>query len=208
MNGTPKTDWEQLTDVELFEEIAKKQAWALEAIYDRHASHLNGLALKILKDEYLAEEVLQDIFLNIWKKPNQFNKSKGSPLGWMMVLCRNRSIDKLRAKQSAVERSASLNEDMLFQDELWSVDNPFETLDYKELQTRIKGALEQLPGEQCLPIEMAFYQGFSQTEISDQLNLPLGTVKTRIRLGMQKLRSMRQPSMVEVMPCLLWLSAR
>ncbi|MFQ5641414.1 MAG: sigma-70 family RNA polymerase sigma factor [bacterium] len=190
MNTHTRETGKEYTDLELFEEIASKQTWALEAIYDRHAGRLNGLAIKILKDDYLAEEVLQEVFLTIWNDPSRFNRSKGSPLAWMMILCRNKAIDKLRAKETAVKRSAILNEDILFQDEVWAADNPLQETHYRELQTRIRGALAQLPSEQRLAIEMTFFQGFSQTEISEQLNLPLGTIKTRIRLGMQKLRTL------------------
>lgn len=177
-----------VTDPELFSEIARKQTWAFEELYDRHAARLNGLALTILADEHLAEDVLQEIFLNIWNSAGQFDMRKGTPLGWMMIFCRNRSIDKLRSRSTQQKRSAVLDEETLLQDKHWRSESPLDTVSMNELQQAIARALALLPLEQCLPIEMAFFQGYTQREISERLCLPLGTIKTRMRLGMQKLK--------------------
>jgi RNA polymerase sigma-70 factor (ECF subfamily) len=162
-------------------------------IYDRYAARMNGLALKILSDVFLAEEVLQEVFIKIWKNPDQFNKTKGTPLAWMMVLCRNLAIDKLRAKKRVESRTTNLDENLLFQHNIWAPEDPAQSVDYYQIQKSVRKALSQLPFEQSQPIEMAFFQGYSQSEISHAMNLPLGTVKTRMRLGMQKLRSFFQP---------------
>ncbi|MFQ5633003.1 MAG: sigma-70 family RNA polymerase sigma factor [bacterium] len=181
-------EFENYSDTELFDEIARKQTRALEVIYDRYAARLNGLALKILQDVHTVEEVLQEIFLKIWQNPDRFNKSKGNPLNWMMALCRNRAIDKLRAKQRNIERTAKIDDRLLFLDKIWSTNDPWRTVSYNEIQKSVQQGLSQLPVEQSELIELAFFQGYSQSEISKLRDIPLGTVKTRIRLGMQKLR--------------------
>ena len=194
MKAKTKKDVESFSDAELFEEIVRKQAWAFSAIYDRHSPQLYGLALKILKDQALAKDVLQETFLTIWKNAGQFDKSRGNPLVWMMVVCRNRSIDTLRWIEKRNKRLANLNEAALQNVESWSEKYPLESIDQNEMKTIITKALDRLPENQRLPIEMAYFGGFSQSEISNELQLPLGTIKTRIRLGMQKLRSLIKES--------------
>ena len=174
------------SDAFLLTEIAKKETWALSVLYERYSARLYGLALKILKDESLAQDVVQDIFLKVWQNADKFEKSRGSAIAWLMILCRNRSIDKLRQREKSTKRSTVFNEELNIATSFF--ENPQETVEQNELQKTITNALSQLPQEQRTAIEMAFYQGFSQSEISDELKVPLGTIKTRIRLGMQKLR--------------------
>jgi RNA polymerase sigma-70 factor (ECF subfamily) len=178
------------SDEELFNEIVKKQAWALSTLYDKYSPQLYGLALKILKEQALAEDALQETFLAIWEKAKDFDKKRGSHIAWMIGVCRNLCIDKLRAKYTRLKRSAFLREEMIQRYSNSQSDNPFEIVNYKETQKIITDALNQLPVDQRQAIEMAYFSGLSQTEISSELNLPLGTVKTRIRLGMQKLRDL------------------
>lgn len=174
------------SDAFLLTEIAKKETGALSGLYERYSARLYGLALKILKDESLAQDVVQDIFLKVWQNADKFEKSRGSAIAWLMILCRNRSIDKLRQREKSTKRSAVFNEELNIATSFF--ENPQDNVEQNELQKTITNALSQLPQEQRTAIEMAFYQGFSQSEISDELKVPLGTIKTRIRLGMQKLR--------------------
>ncbi len=184
----------ELSDSELFECISDKKSWAMDALYDRHAPRLNGLAFKVLNDDDLAEEVLQEIFIKVWESAHTFNKEKGSPLAWMMIMCRNRAIDKYRSRQSVRKHEVAWDESILFRDMKSKDVDPIKAIYNKDLQVQIKYAMSTLPAEQSLPIEMAFFQGYSQSEISEKLALPLGTVKTRMRLGMKKLRT----QMIEV----------
>lgn len=176
------------SDADLFDEIAQGQAWALSALYDRYSARLYGLALKILQDRSLAEDVLQDIFLNIWDNPKKFDKSRGAPVAWLMISCRNRCIDKLRSREKATQKTAILDEEKLSNISLF--ENPLDVIELNEMQKSIANALSQLPEEQRVTIEKAYFEGLSQSELSDVLQLPLGTIKTRMRLGMQKLRSL------------------
>ena len=142
--------------------------------------------MKILRDQQLAEDVLQEVFLSLWHRAASFDARKGSLLGWLMILCRNRSIDKLRSRAAAQKRSSPMNDAVL----QVPGDDAQAASEFPLLQQEIRRALAALPHEQSLPIELAFFQGLSQTEIAQRLDWPLGTVKTRIRLGMQKLRVM------------------
>ncbi|MFQ5674928.1 MAG: sigma-70 family RNA polymerase sigma factor [bacterium] len=195
MSDKSKEEISARSDLELFEQMADKQSWALAALYDRHASRLFGLALKILKDPTLAEDALQDVFLHIWRKAALFNQKCGNPLGWMFIVCRNSCIDKLRAKERAYTRS-SFVEDLMQQWHWGAGEDPFKKASDSQLQEVVVKALEQLSVEQRTPIEMAFFEGFTQSEIAKELELPLGTIKTRIRLGMRKLRNLMQAAIV------------
>ena len=179
-----------LPDEDLFKEIANGQRQAFSVIYDRYSSQLYGLALKILQNQTLADDVIQDVFVNIWKKAGTYDRSKGTPIAWMMILCRNRCIDALRRLNKNRSRSAVLTEELVQTVSDESAANPLEKAGLSELQTAVRRAMEILPPEQREPIELAYFKGFSQSEIASELNLPLGTIKTRIRLGMQKLRDL------------------
>jgi RNA polymerase sigma-70 factor (ECF subfamily) len=183
-------EFSSLTDEALFQEMASGQTGAFSVIYDRYSPQLYGLALKILQNQSLAEDVIQDIFVNIWKKAGAYDRSRGTPIAWMTILCRNRCIDMLRRQDKNRRRSAILDEDVLqvIADE--RAENPLENASFSEMRGVIKRAMENLPEEQRQAIEMAYFKGFSQSEIAGELNLPLGTVKTRMRLGMQKLKDL------------------
>jgi RNA polymerase sigma-70 factor (ECF subfamily) len=179
----------ELSDRELMESIVRKDADAFSILYDRHAAKLFGLAIQIVKDRALAEDILQDIFLSLWKNAGQFDPGKGNPLTWLMVLCRNRCIDKLRVRSKKAGRTNQLSEKEAQQAMSSKADNPAEYAIQNETHAIIKDALQQLPAEQRTLIELAYFSGFTQSEIAETSGLPLGTVKTRIRLGMQKLKS-------------------
>ncbi len=187
-----RRNFELLSDSEIVGMIAAGKEEALAALYDRHAARLYGLALRILKDQSQAEEALQDTFLSVWKNAQRFDKHIGDPLAWMMIMCRNRSIDRLRSKERSRTRSAALSEGSLQIKLEWHAQHPLEAINLDEQRTRVVRAMMKLPDDQRLPIEMAFFDGLTQSEIAHALNLPLGTIKTRIRLGMQKLKSLLQ----------------
>ncbi len=183
-------DTGSITDIDLLNAVARRDRSALSTFYDRHVAGLYGLALKILRDEALAQDVLQDLFLFLWENADRFIERRGSPVGWMMISCRNRCIDKLRQKERRQRRTTDLDETTLQSIEMNESESPLEFVHQKEVQKVVTQALDGLPEEQRVPIEMAYFKGMSQSEIAKNLNLPLGTVKTRIRLGMQKLRDL------------------
>ena len=181
---------EALTDIQLFEGLLRKDVSSLTALYDRSSPALFGLACKILQDRSLAEDVVQELFIYIWEHADRFNRKRGNPMAWLMVICRNRCIDKLRSSAHR-GRSTPIDETALssVSDE---AGDPADEVSQKELAICISNALGQLPEEQRLPIELAYFEGMSQSEIATKLRLPLGTTKTRVRLGMRKLRILMQ----------------
>ena len=195
MEGKSQEETAQVSDSQLFTEIVAKKTWALSTLYDRYSAHLFGLAVKILNDQQLAEDVLQDLFLYLWNNSDKFSQSRGNAFSWVTIICRNRCIDQLRSKQRKTQSSGLMNEEIVRNITIDESESPFEIVSYNEKQKQVSGALQQLPEEQRRPIEMAYFEGLSQTEISAELQQPLGTIKTRMRLGMQKLRNLMKQMM-------------
>jgi len=173
-------------DVELLRRIADGDAGALSAFYDQHASLLFGLAHRILNDLKEAEDVLQEVLLQIWTKSATYDPAQGRPLAWVLTLTRHKAIDRLRATE---RRRARLLEPT---DELPDCPAPGasapELAGTNEQGEVVRQALATLPVPQRRAIELAFFDGLTQTEVAAALNEPLGTVKARIRRGMLKLR--------------------
>jgi RNA polymerase sigma-70 factor (ECF subfamily) len=177
-----------ISDAELFSRIAKLQVDALSALYDRYAGQLYGLACKILKDNTQAEDVLQELFVFIWENADKFDRKRGASLAWLTVLCRNRCIDKLRSNTSKVRRTTPIAEVSIKNIATDDADDPWQSAAYNETRNKVRDALRRLPAEQRETILLAYFEGLSQSEIAERLKIPHGTIKTRIRLGMQKLR--------------------
>ncbi len=174
------------SDVALLDAIAQKQEWALAELYDRYSSVLYTLALKILGDPTPAQDVLQETFLTAWRKAALYNQKRGNVGTWLIVLCRNLAIDHYRAKMRLASRHVELESagELLVE----QGEDPASMALTREDGRLLRQALEQLPPEQRQVVEMAYFQGMSQTEIADATNAPLGTVKTRTRQAMFKLR--------------------
>src|SRR6201994_1566684 len=177
---------ERLADEELMPWIAKKDPEAFEVFYDRHGGAGFSLAYRILGDRSAAEDCIQEAFISIWKSGARFDSTRGSVRSWTLSIVRNRAIDALRSKAGKAPK-------LTFDDDEILAARPAEerTEDeaiQHETGTGVRGALPKLPGEQSKGIELAYFGGFSQSEISRMLNLPLGTVKGRMRLGLEKIR--------------------
>jgi RNA polymerase sigma-70 factor (ECF subfamily) len=177
----------QSSDYEIMQAIANnRDQGALSILYERYGTLVYSLSLRVLQHSGLAEEVTQDVFMEVWRHPQSWNPAKGRLSSWMLTIARYSAIDQLR-KDSRLPDSNSRDIDTtpsLFSD----ADNVGDPLwqDGQQLRTLIK----RLPPEQAEVIELAFWQGFTHTELAETLNLPLGTIKTRVRLGLQKLRSL------------------
>lgn len=175
------------TDVELLQQMAKGDESALGTFYDRHSTLLYSIAIKVVGDMHEAEEVLQDGLRQVWERAALYDASLGQPLSWAAVITRHKAIDRMRAQKRRSDGLARLAEAALV--ELPS--DPAASAQGHACEgavTRLHGALGGLPCEQTAAIELAFFKGMSQTEISTHLGVPLGTVKARIRRGMIALR--------------------
>lgn len=171
--------------IKLLIRIKQGDERALAEFYDLTSSRVYSLALYVLNDSAMAEEVTLDVYLQIWQRAGQFDANRGKPLTWVTVLNRSRSIDRLRARHKEKEKNKSLND----VDEYQATLSMNKTFDLPCDQSQVvHKALASLSPEQCQVIKMAYFEGLSQREIAEKINKPLGTVKTRIRLGMINLR--------------------
>ncbi len=172
------------SDAPLLERIARGDADALGVLYDRHAPRVLGLTARILSDRDEAEDVLQEVFLQIWRAPERFNASRGSVLTWLLVLARSRAIDRLRAlRRRGRDRHVDIADVVVAA----SGDLERETQNSQDADG-IRRVLATLPADQRRALELAYFEGYTQSEIAELTGAPLGTVKTRLRQGMMKLR--------------------
>lgn len=173
------------TDAMLLRQVLERRPQALEDLYDRHAPTLLALARRILNGSSDAEEILQEVFLHVWNNAARYDPGRSSVSTWLVLITRSRAIDRLRNRK-VVERvhEAAHQEDLVGHASPEGVESVF----FRERRQRVKSELDKLPPEQKQVLEMAFYEGLSQSEIADRAGLPLGTVKTRTLLAMKKLR--------------------
>jgi RNA polymerase sigma-70 factor (ECF subfamily) len=177
---------ERLADEELMPWIAEKDPEAFEVFYDRHGGVAYSLAYRILGDRSAAEDCIQEAFISIWRSGARFDSTRGSVRSWMLSIVRNRAIDALRSKAGKAPK-------LTFDDEAILEARPAEERTEEEAMRNetadeVRGALSQLPSEQSKVIQLAYFGGFSQSEIAGMLDVPLGTVKGRMRLGLEKVR--------------------
>jgi len=155
-------------------------------LYDRHARPLYSLILRILGNETEAEDVLQDVFAQAFRQASRYDARRGAVAAWLLTIARSRAIDRLRARRARVETGAG---EMKTVDEMPDAQPDAAATMLEEEQSRlVRQALGDLPMLQRMAIELAYYEGLSHSEIAERLEQPLGTVKTRIRLGLLKLR--------------------
>lgn len=171
-------------------DIARGNEQALGLLYDQTSSHVYGLAFRVLNDPMLAEEVTMDVYMQVWRQAGEFDQKRGKPIVWLTVLVRSRAIDRLRSGQKEREHRQSLD---TIEDAPTTKASPEETSAYGEQRRVLQQALASLTYDQRSVIEMAYFGGLTQREIAVQIGEPLGTVKTRVRLGMIKLRNMLGP---------------
>jgi RNA polymerase sigma-70 factor (ECF subfamily) len=175
---TPSND-----DGLLLRAVQRGEDVAMAKIFDRYSMVVYSVALRVLRDPAAAEDVLQDIFMQIWRKPESFVSTRGSLGGWLAVVARNRSIDALRRR-----KPSNSVEDIV----LASPFNLAEDSERNVMMERARGVITGLPVEQRKAIEMAFFDGLTHSEIAELTGAPLGTVKTRIRTALLILRKAMQ----------------
>jgi RNA polymerase sigma-70 factor (ECF subfamily) len=177
---------ERLADEELMPLIGEKDPEAFEVFYDRHGGVAYSLAYRIVGEKAAAEDVTQEAFISIWKSGARFDRGRGSVRSWMLSIVRNRAIDALRSRAGKAPK-LSFDDDAILEQRPSAELTDDEAM-RRETASELRGALGELPGEQSKVIELAYFGGFSQSEISRMLGVPLGTVKGRMRLGLEKIR--------------------
>jgi RNA polymerase sigma-70 factor, ECF subfamily len=175
----------KVSDVELLHAVAQGDEAALARLYDAYRVILFGLLVRILNSREEAEDILQDVFIQVWRRAKDFDERRGRPFTWLVTLARSRAIDRLRLLGARQRLAAGAGQE---QTEAVS-DALSDTIKLAQRET-VRRALAELPEEQRKTLVLAYFEGLTQSEIASQLNTPLGTVKTRMRSGMIKLRAL------------------
>lgn len=167
--------------------VDRKEAAAFEVLYDRHGGAAFSLAYRIVGSRTAAEDVSQEAFLSIWRSNARFDRARGSVRSWVLSVVRNRAIDALRRGSGHAPQLDHDDDGVI---EAKAADDRTETEAIRrETSRELRGALNQLPDDQSQVIQLAYFGGFSHSEIAEMLSMPLGTVKGRMRLGLEKIRA-------------------
>src|SRR5437588_2282560 len=175
------------SDVDLMLGIQSGDADALSQLYDRYNGVMKALILRIIHNETEADDLLQEVFMEIWNRAKNFSAKKGKPLGWMVTLARRRAIDGLRKKQAYARAEQRLQNETEQQPDAWVHYATAEEIMLGDTRVLIRKVINRLPPAQQQAIDLAFFRGMSQREIAGKTNTPLGTVKTRLELGLKKI---------------------
>src|SRR2546421_3359984 len=175
------------SDVDLMLGIQSGDADALSQLYDRYNGIVKALILRIIHNDTEADDLLQEVFMEIWNQAKNFSAAKGKPLGWMVTLTRRRSIDALRKKQAYARAEERLQAEPEQRPLAWVQNVTEKEIEAGDTRALMAKVINSLPEAQQQVIELAFFQGMSQREIASHTNIPLGTVKTRLELGLKKI---------------------
>ncbi|MGN6483504.1 MAG: RNA polymerase sigma factor [Thermomicrobiales bacterium] len=180
--------YSELEDAALVALMATQDSRALETLYERHARIVFSFALRIVGDPASAEEIVQEAFFRSWQQATRFTEGRGTYVTWLLSITHNLAIDEIRKRQRRPQRADSADPVLL----LTNLNDPGLSVEDRAMQgswrDEIEAALKAIPESQREPIELAYFSGLTQREIADHLGEPLGTIKTRMRLGMRKLR--------------------
>jgi RNA polymerase sigma-70 factor (ECF subfamily) len=186
--STAEAAYRDLSDEDLMGRLVLQDAGALRALYSRYGNLVYSVALRVVRDPHVAEDMAQEIFFRLWRKPESYAATRGKFSTWLTSVTRNRAVDEIRSRNRRFRHETASPEEQ--EREFAGPENidPALRAEASDQRRLIKLALESLPIEQRETIELAYFGGLTQQEIAERLGQPLGTVKTRIRLGMQKLR--------------------
>jgi RNA polymerase sigma-70 factor, ECF subfamily len=178
--GVPNVDPNAMpSDLALVTAIRSGDQAAMGALYDRYSSIVYAVALRVLQDTGAAEDVLQEIFMQLWRNPGAFDASRGNMAAWLAVIARHRAIDALRRRRPESDIA----------DVVVSVEPDLASdADRSRAMDKVRGALQAMPSQQRAALEMAYFEGLTHVEIAEKTGEPLGTIKTRIRAGLVSLR--------------------
>jgi RNA polymerase sigma-70 factor, ECF subfamily len=181
-------DLRDLPDDQLVQRMSQGDVDALNVLYDRYARAVFSFAVRIVRDGRIAEEVLQEAFMRSWQQSGRFELNRGNFASWLLSITHNLAIDEVRKSQRRPQKADMVDITDVLRSEVDTTVNIEEAAEATELRGVIRGAMSQIPDAQRQVIELAYFEGLSQREIAAFLNEPLGTIKTRMRLGMQKLK--------------------
>ncbi len=181
-------DLQLLADEDLMPLVERKDPRAFEIVYDRHGGAAFSLAYRMVGNRSAAEDITQEAFLSLWRSGARYDRARGSVRTWLLGIVRNRAIDLLR--REVMQAPAISFDDEISADKRPSspVETDVEAL-RREAAREVRGVLNELPGDQMRVIELAYFGGLTHSQIADMLGMPLGTVKGRMRLGMEKIRA-------------------
>jgi RNA polymerase sigma-70 factor (ECF subfamily) len=179
-----------LRDDELLALVARGDETALGVVYDRYGGLVYTIALRVTGDRQTAEEVMQDVFQNVWQTAGSYQIGRGACAAWLVGIARHRAIDAIRSKRERARTREQTYDQGTFAETAGALDPELNDFDVRDT---VRSALENLPGPQRQAVELAFYGGLTRVEIAERLGEPLGTVKTRLRLGLMKLRDLLRP---------------
>jgi len=186
----------EATDEMLMKEISRRRQGALVELYGRHGQRLRTTVESVLREGADADDILQEIFLQIWKEADHYSPKDGRPLGWLITIARRRAIDRLRRCQAYYRARERYREDL--QEQRRATRREDDTVVLNDLHHFLKKCMEALPKFQREAVELAFFKGLSHTEIAAATRARLGTVKTRVELGVQKLTHALRPQRCKV----------
>ena len=174
-------------DEVLMARIQDRESEALAELYDRYSGILKSLIMGVIHNDAEADDLLQEIFMEIWNQAAHYSAQKGKPLGWIVTLTRRRSIDRLRKKQAYARAEERLQNETEQQPDAWVHNSTEDDIEMSDTRRLILNVLKNLPVAQREAIDLAFYHGMSQREIAAKTGIPLGTIKTRLELGLKKI---------------------
>jgi len=173
-------------DRDLLDRVARGDVAALRTLYEEHAARAMAIAVRVLRDQSEAEDVVQETFLELWRRAPQFDTRKGGAIAWVVTIARSRAIDRMRASGTASRAVEGASREGPPQPQL----GPGDHAERRRDEARVAAALAELPAEQRQTIELAYFEGLSQSEIAARTGSPLGTVKMRVKLAMSKLAAL------------------
>ena len=168
---------------------------AFRALYNRYANLVYSTSLRVVRDTQIAEDMVQEVFLRLWRKPESYLPQRGRFVTWLTSVTRNRAVDEIRSRNRRYRHETASPEEQEREFPGPERDDPALTAELSDQRRLVLAAMAELPVEQRQVIELAYFGGLTQQEISERTGQPLGTVKTRIRLGMQKLRTALTPEL-------------
>ncbi len=180
-----RTSEDAVLDTAIVQRMAQGIESALGALYDRWADGVHALVARIVREEAETEEVVEAVFWQAWQQAGRYTGDRGTPGAWLLAMARSRALDRLRSLRR--RRDEVPSDESIFANEP-AVGDPLSELNTNERAERVALAMQDLPPEQRLVLELAYFEGLSQTEIAERLDQPLGTIKTRARLALRKMR--------------------